>query len=32
MDIHDKLMHEDDKKIVRDVVKELREQLMKESA
>jgi hypothetical protein len=31
MDIHDKLMHEDDKKIVRDVVKELREQLMKES-
>jgi hypothetical protein len=32
MDIHDKLMHEEDKKVVRDVVKELREQLMKESA
>jgi hypothetical protein len=32
MDIHDKLKHEEDKKVVRDVVKQLREQLMAEGA
>ena len=31
MDIHDKLLHEEDKKIVRDTVKLLREQLMKDT-
>ena len=32
MDIHDKLHHEEDKKVVRDVVKQLREQLMAEGS
>lgn len=32
MDIHDKLKHDDDKQIVREVVRDLREQLMKDNA